>query len=206
MKEKEDNIDYEDDLECCECGSFLGGLLPSLIPILFSGDMVRAILAGRKTMTRRVVKGLSEKCPYGKIGDVLWVREKFRLGVSVFDEDYYYAADSSPIEIKRFKWKPSIFMPKKACRIFLEIIDIRIERLNDISKSDARKEGISKIRNSLFGDFRYADYLNPLDQWRCPISSFQSLWQKINGMESWEKNPWVWVISFKQVERPSPWK
>lgn len=230
-------------------------------PILFSTPMVQAILEGRKTMTRRIVKSRHESglfrierkltgeitgitsldwderpgdvtndihCPYGKVGDVLWVRETWRKYHPV-DEDgcinFYktiidYAADEPPIiplirddgfqvynkdgSEKLLPWKPSIFMPKEACRIFLQITDVRVERLQEISKADAISEGIKSFR-PVPGDgpaeTQYYHYLN--DKWGpSPIHSFQTLWHKINGEESWNNNPWVWVISFKRTERP----
>ena len=143
--------------------------------------MVRAILDGRKTQTRRVVKpkpddsGLwnNDKCPYGKPGDRLWVRETF----FVDGPRIQYRADHHGAP-KETIWKPSIFMPRSASRILLEITDIRVERLHDISADDEKKEGIySPIHELLF--------------W--------ALWQKINGPESWDANPWVWVITFKKI-------
>lgn len=85
---------------------------------------------------------------------------------------------------------------------FLEITNIRVERLNDISEEDAIKEGVIKIFNSLFNEWRFKDYANIKSDWRSAVSSFQSLWASINGIGSWDKNPYVWVIEFKQVEKP----
>ncbi|HNX82643.1 MAG TPA: hypothetical protein PKL77_10925 [Candidatus Omnitrophota bacterium] len=201
-------------------------------PILFSGAMVRAILNGRKTMTRRVIKPQPPNshwecmvkdysltvhtpdpgyvrfqhnidrnrewatpmivCPYGTVGDRLWVRETFA------GDDwhgYVYRAtepDALPCgdEIIFKKWKPSIFMPREASRILLEIIDIRVERLNDISESDAENEGIGFLRE-----------IPDCDETMSSRELFEVLWESINGSGSWEKNPWVWVICFKRVER-----
>lgn len=183
-------------------------------PILFSGEMVRAILHGHKTQTRRIIKqrqnthdfigGIGDdkndpynwgfehpdvmscfvtlpeqRCPYGSVGDKLWVREKFREICGGF----IYAADFSDAD--QFKWKPSIHMPRTACRIVLEIINIRIERLHDISDADALAEGVDRTNTSISG---YA------------AARFKTLWQSINGTESWEENPFVWVIEFKRVK------
>ncbi|HEY9363866.1 MAG TPA: hypothetical protein VIQ00_11425, partial [Chitinophagaceae bacterium] len=141
-------------------------------------------------------KHIVVKCPYGKIGDVLWVRETSRInyeeynipgGIS-FKKIIEYKADYKNDTSIR-KWKPSIFMPKAACRIFLEITDIKVERLQDISGEDAINEGV-KVTS-----------MWPLcigDAYR----AFKSLWQKINGKNSWEVNLFVWVISFRKINKP----
>lgn len=185
------------------------------IPILFSTEMVQAIIDGRKSMTRREVKpqpqfnftnekhglgnGWIQQCPYGKVGDVLWVRETWAKneqdGMVDYKTDY-------PSESHFFGWKPSIHMPKTACRIWLQITDIRLERLCDITEEDAIAEGVEKQFSSLFRELRYKDYANVKDNWRSAVSSFQSLWASIKGINSWDDNPWVWVISFKQINKP----
>ena len=113
-------------------------------PILFSIPMIRAILSGTKTQTRRIVK--SPKCPYGQPGDLLWVREAWsksdpQWGLSV---PYIYKADHLDPrgDAKPIKWKPSIHMPRAASRLTLEIVDIRIEQLQSISEQDAIAEGV----------------------------------------------------------------
>jgi len=186
-------------------------------PILFSTPMVQAILEGRKTMTRRVIKPQPEYdgfwwnhpgnrpkakkntgaisstckpdylwtnlCKYS-VGDVLWVREtwhpKRHNMPTGFPYEYKATAelDGTPTNEK---WKPSIFMPRKACRLFLEITNIRVERLQEITENDAISEGI--IHNSI----------------NDPKIEFQWLWQFINGKESWELNPYVWVIEFNKL-------
>jgi hypothetical protein len=95
------------------------------------------------------------------------------------------------------------FMPKEYSRIFLEVTGVRIERLQDISEADAIAEGIASTTH-LRGPFAGTHYYHYLkDKWGpSPIHSFQTLWQKINGQESWEENPWVWVISFKRIDKP----
>lgn len=205
------------------------------IPIPFSTQMVQAILASRKTQTRRVVKPQTAiltdqmarmlgvqppvdqnhpviKCPYGKPGDLLWVRETWAQDfeeIQIAGGDwsnsylnatggYLYKADGvefAPVDSKVFgKWKPSIHMPKAAARILLQVTDVRVERLQDISEDDAKAEGVH------FNGTFYQNYLAAND-WecthRCAIKSFQSLWKSINGAESWDANPWVWVVSFK---------
>lgn len=194
-------------------------------PILFSGPMVQAILEGRKTMTRRLFKykGMGEhheppphhickdgrgdwiawsgggdkinssfdwekktldlypngggiKCPYGKPGDRLYVRERH-------------------------------FMPKICARIWLEITDVRVERLQDISEADAILEGVEswvedrmKSRPTHYKIYYQTNHEDPDFYSSTAKVSFETLWQSINSPESWEQNPWVWVIAFKKSE------
>lgn len=213
-------------------------------PVLFNGDMVRAILDGRKTQTRRVMtpqpvlenvfmgganqqswthKGtatpagwlMHNMCPFGQVGDRLWVRETFRLfdnyqecGCSDFPcncpshNSPIYRASNNDCEDK---WTPSIHMPRSACRLVLEITDVRVERLNSISEEDALAEGIRRTDNNFGNGPAYCDYmlanLNDVAEWyNSPSDSFISLWQSIYGAESWQHSPWVWVIEFKRVE------
>jgi hypothetical protein len=246
-------------------------------PILFNAKMVRAILDGSKTQTRRVVKHKKDEppawatfaqpmsnlqadgsckesnffrwseeqaegkplislrrwpgngpdlvydwyaipCPYGQVGDRLWVRETFREGCTyggdyrtvqylstktahVGDKDHpvrhvmaqmYGIADSrSHSIVEGGSWRPSIHMPRWASRITLEITGVRVERLQDISDEDAKSEGATRA-------------LDPIDFVRLGAianhkTGFQILWESINGHESWDANPWVWVIEFKRV-------
>ena len=224
-------------------------------PILFSTEMVRALLDGRKTMTRRLVKPQPSKddytlwtqnggdkkdngkhrwgkvlnnlleadkemfsCPYGQIGDILWVRETWAdlrgMGFSIddFPRLVAYKADSKDegLEIAKeygIKWKPSIFMPRSASRISLRITNIRVERLNDITEEDAIREGVEKNiepgqESKWEPDYGYKDYTaKDLDGFPCftAIDSFKSLWGSINGENSWAENPWVWVIEFEVI-------
>jgi hypothetical protein len=186
--------------------------------------MVQAILAGRKTMTRRVVKfpkdyavdGLVyDNYPYGlkynstimggtvqrleprwKVGDVLWVRERWRKNEIPTGFAYHFYADDDYRDKDAERWKPSIHMPRKACRLFLKVVDVRAERLHDIKEQDALKEGIIEIEK----DEAYFDYMGYGGTYAGPIGSFYSLWQKINGKESLDANPWVWVIEFEREE------
>lgn len=218
-------------------------------PILFSTPMVKAILDGRKTMTRRKFKPKDEpylingksfinysdsfgwnvkykiqdnpgrfeitqtfKCPYGKIGDILWVRETWQYTDSSlnFQPGYVYKATDPDWEtMEGWKWKPSIFMPKAACRIFLEITDIRVERLQDVSEEDAINEGV-EFHKPVPGDglICYKNYTSPKTPFYGDNAklSFQTLWQSINGLESGEVNPFVWVVSFKQITKPINFK
>lgn len=227
-------------------------------PMLFSTPMVQAILAGNKTMTRRVVKTkysntdiewretkygkiLVEKkndvpppeiikeengiittrrhlvpyreitCPYGKPGDIIWVRETWQK-VSTYPEPdcfgkYLYKSMGDTPET----WKPSIFMPKDACRLFLMITDVKVERLQDISKKDAIAEGIEPdpIGDGLFKNYLSSYHANMKEKKRfsnysyiSASESFKSLWMSINGEENWNSNPWVWCISFEKTDKP----
>ena len=143
-------------------------------------------------------------CPYGQVGDVLWVRESFCQVLLGHAHDLLEGVKDSSLFVYKtsfhedwmdyakekygYKWKPSIHMPKAACRIFLEITNIRVERLHDITPDDIRKEGKPN------GD--YALDSSCLQWW-------EELWQSINGAESWDENPWVWVIEFKRIVKPS---
>lgn len=211
-------------------------------PILFSAPMVRALLDGSKKQTRRIVKGMAldwlenakftpeyvadpdnSMCPYGKVGDRLWVRETWRGWVCInppsesrqlavaryvpaqmeckrLDYKATQAADNEP-------YRPSIHMPRWASRINLEIAAVRIERLNDISEADANSEGVEIHHEPWDQTIAYRDYSAP-DAWipawmetydTAATLSFKSLWESINGFGSWQENPWVWVVEFKRV-------
>jgi len=212
---------------------------PKERPILFSDAMVRAILYGPKTQTRRM-KGLEfinqnpdeygtinvgffnpavknragmliegpevfgaysdsgewgVKCPYGSPGDRLYVRETWgdlAEGYGGLDPIYVYRANATPGQIG-VRWRPSIHMPRVASRILLEITDIRVERVCDISEADAIAEGVKK------GCFtgHYVDYADQNYQFNNAKDSFRSLWESINGPESWDK--FVWAISFNRI-------
>lgn len=209
-------------------------------PILFNGAMVRAILAGQKTQTRRAVKSIpwrdgsnpgfspasafsnagefriagSEeittgfRCPFGQVGDRLWVRETWMdlAGTGIEHRDpvsrrwmrYAYGAQSpkgsaSDEARKDFglKWRPSIHMPRAACRLVLEITAVRVERLKAISEPDALAEGIEELNG------RYT-HNGGSCECRTPTGAFVQLWESTGG--DWDSNPWVWVIEFKRVE------
>ena len=197
-------------------------------PILFSAPMVRAILEGRKTQTRRVVKpqptfygpdnmhvdwkgnhyfsgyGFSEQCLYGLPGDRLWVRETWAsCEPTMFGLGAIYRADPmydgcAPGDLA-WKWKPSIHMPRWASRINLEIVSVRVERLQEISEEDAIAEGIRS-----WGEFGWENYMYPAGQsdflyFKSPKESYRTLWESINGPGSWDINPWVWVVEFRRV-------
>ncbi len=173
-------------------------------PIFFNGEMVRAILNGRKTQTRRLVKGTGHgegQCPFGAPGDQLWVRETF---IRVDDDNgvkikTYYRADKVKfVKTFKLKWTPSIHMPRAESRITLKITDVRVEKLKDISLVDAINEGlISAIGPLKTSMWEYSSSQG--GQFSNPKVAFQMLWGSINGMESWDSNPWVWVIEFEMI-------
>ncbi|WP_406867247.1 hypothetical protein [Paraburkholderia fungorum] len=232
-------------------------------PILFSGPMVRALLDGSKTQTRRVVKpagahhifqfrgtdearGADEptgewawcraehvvsdhiRCPYGKQGDRLWVRETWHAHwgpttprarivteAAVRQSDgaiahasaseplsVHYAADSEGTAPFGRKWKPSIHMPRWASRITLEVTGVRVERLQDISEADAAAEGVESLRNE--GEY-WKDYVRSTtrcDELTCLTGreSFRTLWDSLAAPGAdWDANPWVWVVDFKRT-------
>ena len=196
-------------------------------PILFSAPMVRAILAGTKTQTRRIVKPqprilagkllcwrddaltddqMAALCPYGVPGDRLWVRETWRL--SLAGGFFVYRADpgrdESTAAFNRqdpsIKWKPAIHMPRDASRITLEITHVRVERLQEISEEDAIAEGINRIAHGREGYFYHAHRTEPHPKnWIDPADAYRELWREINGSGSWEANPWVWVVCFRRL-------
>ena len=209
-------------------------------PILFSGPMVRAILDGRKTQTRRIIKGVDSwpcargcdggvswatpdgrpypehgfiKCPYGQPSDRLWVREKHAFVDSIVDncerEDPTHVAFDADKTIwvyercphnskvvpqllrgndefagynpKKFNWRPSIYMPRWACRLVLHVTALRVERLQGIDPLDCVAEGADPE----------VDHAVP---------KFMDLWESIHGAGSWEQNPWLWVVEFKRIK------
>jgi len=190
-------------------------------PILFSGPMVRAILEGKKTQTRRLVKpppprtcqtpliwsdgwsiaGHVYHCPYGKPGDRLWVRETWAenagsAGGIIYRADFGDKCGGvATLDLKGQewthcvdRWRPSIFMPRWASRITLEITGVRIERLQHISEEDALAEGSIGALNNSIGD-----------NWSAR-EAFAAFWQSIHGADSWDINPWVWVVEFQHQE------
>lgn len=206
-------------------------------PILFNGPMVRAILEGRKTVTRRPVKATKAHadgfmmldhgkgwrpynafgdfasdhegmeypiaCPYGKLGDRLWVRETCFINdyreASVPEQERadcetHYRADGIPDfegEEELIRWRPSIHMPRWASRILLEVTDVRVERLQDITEEQALAEGIKKHSD---GGYHVEDGKHFSDS---PVESFACLWSSVGG--DWDANPWVWCVSFKRI-------
>lgn len=139
------------------------------------------------------------KCPY-EMGDVLWVRETFRpIDQEVGSPRFEYKA-TEKINLTD-KWKPSLFMPKQACRTFLKIQSIRVERLQEISEKDAIAEGIL-FKNHLEAGIVYENYLKDNTFLFYSVKSFSSLWRSINGEKSWQQNPFVWVYEFEKIDKP----
>ena len=166
-------------------------------PILFSGAMVRAILEGRKTQTRRALNRnklyngfafddprIARACPYGQPGDRLWVRETWHLWGPPEHQILAYRADYEDPD--SYTWRPSIFMPRGYSRLMLEVVGARVERVQDISETDAIAEGMQSPGIPAATTNRAA---------------FARLWDEINGARGygWEANPWVWVVEFKKV-------
>jgi len=158
------------------------------------------------------------KCPYGKVGDQLYVRETFRCNGWATDlatifykaskkKSYTEIHEQFPVEGKKQlkvdgKWIPSIHMPRWASRIQLEITDIRVERLNDISAKDALAEGIERTAAKYcIEPYRNYDHhcMGSGYNKSTPECSFMTLWESISGEGSWDLNPWVWVVEFKVV-------
>lgn len=196
-------------------------------PILFSGAMIRAILEGCKTQTRRAVKdsglyaiedhhgtetakreraALATRCPFGQPGDRLWVREAWAfhvqaIGVALEEEGpFVYRADPMAEQTRLCnRWRRSIHMPRWASRILLEIVSVRVERLNDISEVDAMREGCE--HNGECDHVRQS--CEDIGCWGTNSyrGGFCELWESINGPGSWDANPWVWVIEFRRVNQ-----
>ena len=193
--------------------------------------MVRAILEGRKTQTRRIVKPQPEtylgesgmqfewpgwhgslsaesfagRCPYGQSGDVLWVRETWaahatlnRVKPSELSPNvaiYYRATYHND---SHFTWRPSIFMPRWASRIDLEITGVRVERLQSISEADALAESVDQ---ALLGNVGWLGTDAPKDAGYSYRAMFSKLWDRIYAKRAtWESNPWVWVVEFRRVK------
>jgi hypothetical protein len=202
-------------------------------PIIFSGPMVKAILEDRKNMTRRVITPQPEmiqdcepegyswvpfykgrelsptQCPYGYVGDHLWVRETWAYATdfgNATDHIFYRASYVNGGVYDDVKtWNPSIFMPRTASRITLEVVSERVERLQEITEEDAIREGIERVG----GEYSCCPWKNYLKgtpgemNMHCsaPTRSFQTLWDSINKKRGfgWDVNPWVWVIEFRRL-------
>lgn len=203
-------------------------------PILFSAPMVNAILDGRKTMTRRIIKARRGEsigvyssatecevircdldgepidadplvCPCGAPGDRLWVRETFAIthrvdstpGGQPYDPHVrYFATDNGepPLgpQFEKFRWRPSIHMPRKLSRIALEVTSVRAERLQDITQESALSEG---VESACIEDLKQCHVT--------PVMAFRKLWDSINESKApWSSNPWVWVVGFKRIGGP----
>lgn len=202
-------------------------------PILFNTEMVKAILAGKKTQTRRIIDvpathnfsgwvikstnrkdegkacfslgkhplvrdGRYKSCPFGKVGDTLWVRETFRYfdksdecgcteapcNCPADKQPIYYANSNNNEE----KWRPSIHMPRSSTRIFLKVTSIRVERLQNISEEDAKAEGF---------DHSESEAAMVVGWYEKPRKAFRRTIEQLYGNDTWESNPWVWVVEFE---------
>ncbi len=219
------------------------GLAPKERPLLFSGEMVRAILERGKSQTRRLIKGSSKKAyrivakefedsKYGRTGDRLWVRETWRTHEhpDTCIDGFLMEADGAFVPIANTReaaeqwgdyhtiratpkeaptkwgglrvrkphgnrWRPSIHMPRVACRLVLEITGVRIEPVRDMTHADARAEGIYRLGNGWTWD--------GINEFKGPILAYANLWDRINPADPWVTNPSVFVISFKRVEATS---
>lgn len=235
-------------------------------PILFSGEMVRAILNGTKTQTRRVIslrhgleffggrgdeddptqwgyffdgpehhgycviaRGFNQRfnnglvsmaCPFGEVGDRLWVRETWQLlehmGYTFDDDAVVWRAtapnnevdlpnfNSNTLEVRRLevlRWRPSMHMPRWASRITLEITNVRVERLNDISEDDARAEGVGREFAHDDREHTEGERLSGYHPIMSHGIAFARLWNCLYAKSApWDSNPWVWVVEFKRVE------
>lgn len=203
-------------------------------PIIFNTEMVRAILDGRKTQTRRAINDgqlnlfkcaasigechyldddinpksmgyYRQFCQFGAVGDQLWVRETLTkekwpdihyvcggLTAGTGDEDFDYRGEKYRGEI------PSIHMPRWAARIILEVTDVRVERLNDISEQDAIKEGCNAREGCKWHTFEEAERGIPMHD-HTAKDDFWAKWESIYGEQSFKSNPWVWAIEFKVI-------
>lgn len=195
-------------------------------PILFNTEMVRAILEGRKKVTRRVIKPIpqcdvhcykgnwEEKLPIRgghfltfhppyQVGEILYVREKWSVDAPPIGNgqgEPVYAADYTERELmclaeKKFRWKPSIHMPKDMARIFLRVTDVSVERLNQITADGALMEGIAPNQEPMPISRREQYYRG----------CFAALWDTTTNnrdMFGWDANPWVWVIHYERIEKP----
>ena len=192
------------------------------LPILFQPDMVRAILAGRKTETRRLLyvarrfgksTAMDRRHPpptsleglkpgyvwtlspwfYARPGDRLWGRENW----APLTKGYAYGADPIWQASPAGRWHPSIHMPRDACRLWLPLLEVRIERLHDISDLDAEAEGCEPAPMSMA-----AGVYSPMAVLEAESTKYRDgyrlLWQRIHGRRSWDVNPWVVVLCFKR--------
>lgn len=224
--------------------------MPKSRPILFSTDMVQAILENRKTQTRRIVKPqpsmltdkshfnfknlnyltkeqLLEHCPFGKTGDLLYVKEAHKVrqdahyeGFVVTYQDgaevYFNENELSEKTVKNLLNRKTLnttrfvtgrYMPKEAARIYLRVKEVRVERLCDISELEAIIEGVESYTQAPVNSFSnavtsYHVYPNKVKTQLGMVTakqSFKSLWTSINGPESWQQNPWVWVVVYEVV-------
>ena len=136
------------------------------------------------------------------VNDIIWVRETFRPIEQDNGKPRYEYKATENINLLD-KWKPSLFMPKYACRIFLKCVSVHVERLHEIDEESAIKEGV-KVNHGGFELYTKEEmFKNNRNYAKTAIESYKSLWKKINGKESWDENTFVWVYKFEVVERPN---
>lgn len=212
-------------------------------PILFSAPMVRALLAGTKTVTRRLVKPqpeydgdprwpgwkwpcaaagtmleireMSAASPYGGRGDRLWVKETHALRADVDWRERpakaaqyalyrasYEGELNQGLEWHRYdRWRPSIHLPRPLARILLEVVNVRVERLHDITEADARAEGIEAVDGEIPDEVHCARAKRIGEMMESGRVVFSLLWDRLNGARApWESNPWVWRVEFKRID------
>ena len=236
------------------------GIEPMDRPLLMNAAMVRAVLSGQKTQTRRPIKDgpewrdggrwtwtasstdrkaeacfnysypdpngntyadrgpektvFSKRCPMGLAGDRLWVREtwdwrdwqscqdgKIRIAYAADGEqvDRIAPPDWNPTIYNAERWRPSIHMPRWACRLVLPLVKVRIERVQDITEEDAKAEGVEPVLMRGIGS--YPEWMRPtMREVGGHQKAFELLWKQIYGDASWDANPWVWVAEWKDIE------
>lgn len=232
---------------------------PKERPILFSGPMVRALLDGRKTQTRRVIKPQPDSVknfgravpyrrasppqdmpsakyevpivyPYGAPGDCLWVKETWGLNDTIYGGDQpipkarpadlppeglvFFATEDDTEIRNELRWRPSIHMPRWASRLTLEITEVRVERLQEVSQADAAAEGLMTwLGRDCDGDPRLDGRMYDFTAWgwqqpthesdgfMSAYAAYRDLWKHINGPDSWDANPWVWAVSFRVLDQ-----
>lgn len=183
--------------------------------LMFKAPLVRAILSGQKTQTRRVLRNQRaydlDKCPFGQPGDRIYVRETFGYGGDAYTPDMYFRASQQDAPIQGC-WHPAIHMHKADARIWLEVTGVRVERLQSISRGDAMAEGcpFPNIANGEDPRKWFAElWDSTTDRPALPTNTASKRYARIKHWldthpdnTSWAANPWVWVIDFKRIEKP----
>lgn len=180
--------------------------------ILFKEKMFIAVIDGRKTQTRRIIPGkhiipeldddetlkdflVAAHARYKK-GETVYLKEPFQIFKQTHDSYYieYKFFNEFDLKLKPLKWKNKLFMPEKYARYFIRIKDVRVERINDITREDILTEGLERVET------KFRNYLDPDNPTYSELQSFKSLWISINGLNSWTSNPWVFVYEFELIK------